>query len=124
MKAKRKPSQHIGVVGERQGFAGLTVKSLKYIESDYGVKTLCKFEDVEGNTLIWWCSGNSDWLKEGDVVDVTGTVKKHGDYKGWLQTELLRVAKGLPKAKTPRKKKIAALIVETAPLLDAQPCPF
>ena len=89
---------------------------MKYIESQFGVKTLCKFEDEAGNVLIWWCSGNSEWLKEGEVVDITGTVKKHNDFKGWLQTELLRVAEGLPKAKAPRKKKIAALIVETSKL--------
>ncbi len=120
MKAKRKPSEHVGVVGERQGFAAVTVKSLKYIESQFGVKTLCKFETTEGNTLIWWCSGNSEWLKEGETLDITGTVKKHNDYKGWLQTELSRVAAGLPK---PKKVKAAVAVVE-APLLDAQPCPF
>jgi hypothetical protein len=124
LKAK-KVSAHVGVVGERQGFAALTVKSLKYIESQFGVKTLCKFEDEAGNVLIWWCSGNSEWLKEGEVVDITGTVKKHNDFKGWLQTELSRVAEGLPKAKAPRKKKtVAAPVVETATLLNAHPCPL
>jgi len=123
MKAKRKPSEHVGVVGERQGFAAVTVKSLKYIESQFGVKTLCKFETTEGNTLIWWCSGNSEWLKEGETLDITGTVKKHNDYKGWLQTELSRVAAGLPKPKKVKKAKAAVAVVE-APLLDAQPCPF
>ncbi len=123
MKAKRKPSEHVGVVGERQGFAAVTVKSLKYIESQFGVKTLCKFETTEGNTLIWWCSGNSEWLKEGETLDITGTVKKHNDYKGWLQTELSRVAAGLPKPKKVKKAKAAVAVVE-APLLDAQPCTF
>ena len=118
MKAKRTPGVHVGVVGERQGFT-VTVQSLKYIESVYGVKTLCRFEDKAGNVLIWWCSGDSDWLKEGETIDITGTVKKHGDYKGWLQTELSRVASGLPKAKKARKAKIAP-----APVLDSQPCPF
>lgn len=123
MKAKRKPSEHVGVVGERQGFAAVTVKSLKYIESQFGVKTLCKFETTEGNTLIWWCSGNSEWLKEGETLDITGTVKKHNDYKGWLQTELSRIAAGLPKPKKVKKAKAVVAVVE-APLLDAQPCPF
>ncbi len=119
LKAKRKPSAHVGVVGERQGFAGVTVESLKYIESDYGVKTLCRFETAECDTLIWWCSGDSDWLKEGETLDITGTIKKHAEYRGWLQTELSRVAAGLPKAKTPRKKKAAV-----APAQDSNPCPF
>src|SRR5271157_457690 len=103
LQAKKKPSEHVGVVGERQGFAAVTVKSLRSFESPFGVKTLCRFETTEGDTLVWWCSGNCDWLEEDKVLDITGTVKKHGEYKGWLQTELSRVAAGLPKAKKAKK---------------------
>jgi hypothetical protein len=78
---------------------------LKYFESQFGVKALCKFEDAAGNVLIWWASGNTEWLTEGDVLDITGTVKKHGDYNGKLQTELRRVSKSLPKVK---KSKVSA----------------
>ncbi len=120
-KAKKAPSKHVGTVGDRQGFTGVTVESLKYIESDYGVKTLCRFKTADGDTLIWWAS-NSEWLKEGETVDFTGTIKKHTEYKGWLQTELSRVAAGLPKAKTPRKKTAPVSAPVSAP--EALPCPF
>lgn len=110
----------VGVVGERQGFAGLTVKKLLYVEGNYGTKTLCRFEDANGNVLVWWASSNTDWLTEGETIDITATVKKHGDYKGTPQTELQRVAKGLPAAKKPRKTKKTALVVETC----AEPIPF
>ncbi len=55
-------------------------------------------------------------------MDFTGTIKKHTEYKGWLQTELSRVAAGLPKAKTPRKKTAPVSAPVSAP--EALPCPF
>lgn len=95
---------HVGVVGERTGFAGLTVKSMKYFEGNYGVKTLVRFKDQEGRTLIWW-TGEVEWLKEGETFDITGTVKEHGSHNGYKQTVLQRVALGLPK---PKKVKVKA----------------
>jgi len=90
--------EHTGVVGERTGFTGLTVKSLKYFEGQYGVKTLVRFKDAEGRTLIWW-TGEVECLKEGETYDITGTVKEHGSHNGYKQTVLQRVKLGLPKAK-------------------------
>lgn len=104
----KKERHHVGTVGERMGFAQVTVVRLKYFESMFGVKTLCKFEMPEGNWLVWWASGDTDWLHEGDVLDITGTVKKHSEYKDKPQTELSRVAKGLPKPK--KVKKIKATV--------------
>ena len=122
LKAKKKPSAHVGVEGERQGFAGVTVKSLKYIESDYGVKTLCRFETAEGDTLIWWCSGDSNWLTVDETLDITGTIKRHTEYKGWLQTELSRVAAGLPKVKSRKKTEKFTPVQMTLP--PEVECPF
>lgn len=95
---KAKPqSQHVGEVGKRTEFT-LTVINKKYFEGAYGVKTLVRFEDENQNTLIWWASADTDWLPEGEVVNVKATVKKHGDYKGTNQTELSRVAEVKAKA--------------------------
>lgn len=115
----KKVRGHVGVVGERQEFVGLVVKKLLYVEGNYGTKTLCRFEDADNNVLVWWASSNTDWLTEGETVDVTATVKKHGDYKGTPQTELQRVAKGLPAAKQPRKAKKTKPATETK-----EPIPF
>lgn len=98
--------QHVGTVGERSGFAGLTVKTVRSYEGMYGVRTLVRFEDSTGNVLVWWASGDTDF-EEGQTVDVTGTVKKHDDWKGTPQTLLTRVAEGLPKPKGKRKPKAA-----------------
>lgn len=103
----KKERKHVGTVGERTGFAQVTVVRLKYFEGNFGVKTLCKFETAEGNWLVWWASGNTDWLNEGDVVDITATIKKHSEYKDKPQTELSRVAQGLPKPKKAKKPKVA-----------------
>lgn len=83
--------RHVGEVGKRCDFENLTVVRLRYFDSQYGVKTLLTFEDSRGNVLVWWASKQLDDVGEGDVVNIRGTVKKHGDYKGCPQTELQRV---------------------------------
>jgi len=96
--------EHVGVVGQRSGFPALTVKSMKYFDGNYGVKTLVRFKDAEGRTLIWW-TGEVEWLKEGETYDISATVKEHGAHNGYKQTVLLRVAEGLPR---PKPKKVKA----------------
>jgi len=93
--AKRK---HIGIIDERMGFARVVVKKLHYIDGQYGVRTLVKFETQDGNVLIWWASKEIKWQVD-DVLDITGTVVKHSEFNGCPQTELKRVAEGLPKVK-------------------------
>lgn len=100
-----KVREHVGQVGVRQGFEKLTVVAMRSFESDYGVRTLVRFETEAGSVVCWWASGDPDWLNEGDVVDVTATVKEHGEYKGMKQTIVQRVAEGLPKPKKSRKKR-------------------
>jgi hypothetical protein len=97
-------NEYIGEIKERRGFV-VTVKQMRGFESDFGVKTLVKMKDADGRTLIWWASGEAEWLKEGETVEITGTVKEHSEYKGWKQTTLQRVAAGLPKPK--KSKKVA-----------------
>mgnify|MGYP000517405740 CR=1 FL=1 len=94
---------YVGTVGERRGFEKLTVLGTHNFDSDFGVRTLVRFEDEVGNILTWWTGEVGEWLDKGNVVDVTGTVKKHDDYKGTKQTVLTRVAKGLPKPKGKKK---------------------
>jgi len=96
--------KHLGTVGQREGFVGLTVESIRSYEGDYGVRTMVRFEDSASNVLVWWTSGTD--FSEGQTLDVTGTVKKHDDYKGTPQTLLSRVVKGLPKVKG--KKKLSS----------------
>jgi hypothetical protein len=95
--------EHVGILKERRGFK-VTVKAMRSFEGDYGVKTLVRMKDEDGRTLIWWATGDPNWLKEGETVEITGTVKDHGEYQGKKQTQLSRVVEGLPK---PKRKKAA-----------------
>ncbi len=101
-----KNRKHLGVVGDRCGFAQVTIKSIRSFPSDWGVRTMVRFEDAEGSILVWWKSGDTD-MEEGQTLDISGTVKKHEDYKGTPQTILQRVTEGLPKVKKTRTKKAA-----------------
>jgi hypothetical protein len=84
--------KHVGTIGKCDDFKNVVIKRMRNFESQYGVKTLITFEDAEGNVLIWWASKElNDDVAEGDIVDLRGTVKKHGSYVGCPQTELQRV---------------------------------
>lgn len=93
----RPASRYVGTKGQRYRFENLTVRAMRSFEGDYGVRTMVRFEDASGNVLVWWATGEPEWLETGDSVTVAGTVKKHDDYKGTKQTLLNRVNKNLPK---------------------------
>jgi len=88
----RKTQTHIGNVGERLLFTDLACVSLKTFVGDYGPSTLCRFDDLDGNVVIWWAAGPTpEWLDTDGVFDVVGTVKAHEDYNGTPQTVLTRM---------------------------------
>lgn len=82
---------HVGVKGERRVFEGLTITFVKDISGQFP-KTMAKFNDSDGNVLVWFASGFPDWLEMNKTVTVTATVKEHGQYNGVPQTILNRVA--------------------------------
>ncbi len=87
-----KKQKHIGEVGERRRFNDLACVSLKTFDGDYGPSTLCRFDDLDGNVVIWWATGTApEWLDDEGVFDVVGRVKAHEDYNGTPQTVLTRV---------------------------------
>lgn len=86
-----KNSQHVGTVGTRQVFTGLTVESIRSFEGQWGVTTLIKFIDQDGNLLVWFASGDKvDDFRIGATVDLKATVKKHDDFREVAQTALNR----------------------------------
>lgn len=97
--------EYVGEIKERRGFV-VTVKSMKGFESNFGVKTLVRMKDAEGRTLIWWASGEVEWMTEGATLEITGTVFMHEEYKGRKQTRLQRVAAGMPKPKKAKKERV------------------
>ena len=75
----------------RQPFADVVCVGIKGWESTYGWTTLCRFEDVDGNRLVWFATGDASWVKEDGVYDIVATIKAHDDYKGTAQTVMTRV---------------------------------
>lgn len=111
--ASVKNCKHVGEIGVRTAFPGLKVVALRSFPGRFGMKTMCKFADPAGNFIIWWATGEADWLVEGETVDITATVKSHDCYKDVPQTAVTRVkpgiGKGLPNhepvVKKPKKGK-------------------
>jgi hypothetical protein len=92
-------SVHVGAVKERLRNVPVTVEHMQHIESDFGGCTLYKFRDASGNLLSWFASGRAESVRPGDSVALTGTVKKHTEYKGTKETQLNRCV--LVKARVP-----------------------
>ena len=81
-------SSHIGTVGKRHVFTG-TVKHVSSHEGFHGYYRIVRFVDDAGNALTWFCTSDIDIIP-GETYSVTGTVKKHDNYKGQAQTIINR----------------------------------
>jgi hypothetical protein len=59
------------------------------IEGPFGLSVLTKFRDADGNVYVWFNSGASR-PQTGERYQVTGTVKKHNEFKDIKETVLTR----------------------------------
>lgn len=86
-------SAWVGKEGDRLELRNLQVRLLTGWETQFGYTYLYKFTSPDGNVFTWktgkWL-GNDQELPENCCVSLKGTVKKHTEYKGVLQTELTR----------------------------------
>lgn len=89
-KAKDADSKHVGTVGERAVFEGLTLETIISLETQFGALHIHKFRSAEGNILVWK-TGKAE-LDQGWQGALKATVKAHDDYKGTLQTVLTRAS--------------------------------
>lgn len=83
-------SEWVGVEGERQDFY-VTPTAMFTTEGFYGTTFIWKFVTREGNVLTWFTSSGQDLEIDTKEYRITGTVKKHDEYKGVKQTILTRV---------------------------------
>jgi hypothetical protein len=105
--ATRAPSVHFGEVGKRARFT-LTFLGSTEIEGLYGLKTICRFREGDGNAAVWFAAGRpAIELVEGESYDVDARVEKHGEYNGKPQTQLSRVSLHVEKPKKSKSKKAA-----------------
>jgi hypothetical protein len=84
-------SQHIGEVGDRLKGLELTVMFVRQFDNDFGVTTLMKFKDDNGNVFGWFSSTKT--LEVGKRYRLNGSVKGHGEYNGIKETMLTRCMK-------------------------------
>jgi hypothetical protein len=82
-------SDHVGTVGTRETFKGLTVASERTWANNFGTTHLYTFVDAVGNRIKWFASSDQH-LNQDDVIDLKATVKEHGDYKGIKETTVTR----------------------------------
>lgn len=101
---------HIGTIGKRMTVTVTYKKRFEYTDykfSYYGTTHLTHiFEDAEGNTIVWKSTnmveyindgsenpkrkGDLEFAPQGSIVELTGTVKEHSQYKDCDQTVVTR----------------------------------
>lgn len=88
---ERSKTQQSEWVGEPKQRLDLAVQCTfkKTFESDYGLKTILKFNS-NGNQLTWFASGESEF-KVGENYMIKATVKGHDQYNSVKQTVVNRV---------------------------------
>ena len=85
-------SEWIGVEGQRVTVPAATVTRVSEHESQWGVSFLVSMLDQAGNVVNTWTSAPwAEDLEAGEILDVTGTIKKLDEYRGVKQTTLTRV---------------------------------
>lgn len=97
IKAEKAISQYVGEIKQRMTMMATYEGSAHYeINSFYGygkdVRYIHQFRDADKNLLVWKTGSPLDRnvIHEGDVVELTGTVKEHTEYRDEKQTVLTR----------------------------------
>lgn len=89
---------YIGEVGKRLKITATYKKTFEFAGYYGTVNFIHTFEDSDGNILVWKSTNYVEWVKngfcefipKGSVVELTGTVKDHSNYKGIDQTVFTR----------------------------------
>lgn len=82
-------SEWVGEVGERLKKIPVTLVGVYGFDGKYGYSQVVKFQDENGNALTWFTAVHIS-VQVGDSCLLTGTVKKHDEYKGEKTTILTR----------------------------------
>lgn len=93
-------SEHVGAIGDK---LTVTVKYIKtfWYETAYGTSYVHIFSDDNGN-IFKWSTGKSivvsdgSRIPEGSIVNLTGRVKAHDEYRNQKQTVLTRCKYSTP----------------------------
>lgn len=86
--------EYVGEVGQRLRNMTAIYQSTRGFAGRYGWTYIHTFE-TGGDTLVWFTAVELD-LEIGQPVDLTGTVKKHEEFRGVKTTQLSRcIVKGV-----------------------------
>jgi hypothetical protein len=88
-KNEKKQSNFVGVVGEKITFVGKLI-DVRGFTSSFGEGKLLTFGDADGNRYKWFTGTSYGDALVGDMVTVTGKVKKHDEYNGFKSTVITR----------------------------------
>ncbi len=86
------PKAHLGSIKERLTVEARIVRS-REVETSYGLSTLIAMTTTDGlHDLTWWSSRSLEslGLEVGGTYSVTGTVTRHGEFRGTPQTTVNR----------------------------------
>lgn len=86
--AKSARSAFVGEVGQRITVKVSEIEVITSWDTQFGTVLRFKFLDESGNVYMWdaSCYVNLD----GDIVSITGTIKKHDEFRGCKQTWMTR----------------------------------
>lgn len=83
-------SAFVGTVGKRVEMC-MTLVFKRGFDSAYGIKYLQKFEDADGNQIVWWGTNDtSAHTLVGEQYVFKATIKAHEHYDGVAQTVVTR----------------------------------
>jgi hypothetical protein len=86
-------SEFVGQVGDRLYDIPITVVGYQQIEGAFGETNIIRMQDEKGNVFTWFASTGktSMQMEVGQSYVISGTVKKHQEWKGRKETMLSRV---------------------------------
>lgn len=96
-------SQHFGEIGERSTWQA-TLLGCYTSEGYYGTTWIFKWVTADGNAATWFSSRSID-TEIGQTVWLTGTIKKHDEYKGTAETHLTRCKVSTDEPPKPRRRR-------------------
>lgn len=96
-------SEFVGSIGDKISIEATFTHEVSY-DTQFGTQYIYFFKDEAGNTLAWktsamlWINdldenGNNIFIRKGDRISFTASIKDHSEYKGEKQTMLQRVRK-------------------------------
>lgn len=85
---KEAKGSYVGNVGDRITVDIVKAEQGPHVENMYGVSVCFKFYDKDNNVYVWW---TSSYVEDVETVKkLTGTIKKHSEFRKVKQNEMTR----------------------------------